>query len=117
MSNKSELYPLYQTFNHKIPKVDLKKVQKQQLINSINNLNQEQLGPLIRLIAEHYRLTNTTFSNTIENNTTLKSENIVTLFDGLIVNNKVEFDISKFKVELRWILFKFVNVCESSSDK
>lgn len=115
MSNKSELYPLYQTFNHKIPKVDLKKLQKQELINSINNLNQEQLSALIRLIAEYYKLNN---SITTDNFLTLKNNEIETLFDGVIIKNgSIEFDVSKFKVELRWILFKFVNVCESSSDK
>ena len=98
--NTIEPYSLYQTFNCKLPKTDMTIEQKEKLVHYSNSLYSHQKIAFVRLIVEHSRLNNL-FSHT-------------NAPYGLIIeegDSSLTFDLENFPIELRWILWKFFEMC------
>jgi len=102
---KTNSYSLYQTFSHNIPKKDLTLVQKKKLVKKLESLEDNEMQACLRLILEHARL------NSDQKIVSELPYNGEESEDGFPI-----FDISELPQELRWVLHKFVNVCDKNSD-
>lgn len=94
-------YSLYRTFNDNIPEKDLNAKDTKELIKVAENLNTDQKVAFVRLILEHSRLTNG------------EDQKLNDLpYSGIDSDEGVVFDLSRLPQELKWILWRFVNVCK-----
>ena len=92
---------LYYTLNANLPKKDLTVKNKNILLNSIPKLTKDQLEQVFLLICEHQK---------VKRGTDYNSENIVIPYGGTSENLGIQFDLTKFPIELRWVLFKFIDI-------
>jgi hypothetical protein len=98
-------YPLYHTLNKNLKKGDLTAKQKKKLIDDLSSIENDQRlkKAIIMLIAEHARVTeNQKFDSDISEKTLP--------FDIKQRTKDVHCDLDKFPVELKWILWKFMNL-------
>jgi hypothetical protein len=100
MNGKLE-YSLYQTFDANIPSTNLLVKDKKYLVEACSKLNRDQKIAFSRLILEHARL-----------------ENIEVLdglpYGGNSTDTKTEFNLENLPNHLKWILLKFVKICDEN---
>jgi len=94
---------LYYTLNSNISKKDLPEGKKIELIKKISKLNQEQIEAFFLLICEHQK---------IENGIDYKS----IPYGGIKQKSGVQFDLQSFPIQLRWILYKFIDIVIKSDN-
>lgn len=100
---KIERYFLYETLNKNILEIDLTTEEKIQLIDGTLTLQEAQKTAFIRLMIEYSRLN--------DDNINIKKIPYCTE----IATDKLEIDIDKLPIKLRWILWKFCNVCSQEN--
>ncbi len=117
-------YPLYQTFNNiKLPKNNLSKIQQQHFIDVAKTLVEKQKVAFIRLIIEHALINDEKFGQFIEeyikqyeNIENPDDMDMCLPYEISCVDDGLSFNIKKFPIDLRWILWKFLAVCESDTN-
>jgi hypothetical protein len=98
----TDTFTLYQTLCCNIPKKEPTLTQKKELAGAIDNLYEHQKVIFIRLIIEHFRVSNKESSNL----------DIMKIpYEGTEDQNGISFDVEKFPVQLKWILLNFLKVC------
>lgn len=98
-------YPLYHTLNHNIPKTKLTKNQETDLAKKLCLVNEDAKKAVVMLITEHSR---------VEGQYVYDPKNVVIPYSGTQEGNDVIFDLGKFPNELKWVLWKFVNLLNES---
>ena len=95
---------LYQTFNCNIPKTDIKKIDKINILNAVKKLNYESSEMFFLLIYEHY----------IRNNE-VREVKVLTPYGSKYSKEEktITFNLSSFPIPLRHILMKFINMIQS----
>lgn len=97
-------YELYHTLNSNLQNNDLKKKEKEEIINQINFLDKESMEAIFLLIYEHFRLNS--------DNTEL----YVIPYEGQSCNNNLIFNISKLPIKLRRIIYNFIKILQQKND-
>jgi hypothetical protein len=92
-------YALYYTFNKNIPTKDLSSSQKKTFLSKVKSLDDESKRVLISLILEHATFNEMEIKNKLP-------------FGCKTKQDTVTIDLDKLPLELRWILFKFLNVVD-----
>lgn len=104
-------YPLYHTLNKKIPTKDLTESQKKSLKTKLGAAEDPHIKEaVIMLIAEH-----ATVNENFDIKTLAQKKGGILPYGMVQTSDDVSLDIEKFPIELRWILFKFLNVSDSKS--
>ena len=99
-----EPYSLYQTFNCNLPKTVLPKDYAKKMIDNIPSLPEHQKIAFTRLIIEHARLNND-----------LPSDLKVLPYNGKKSDDgSPEFTVTHLPTNLRWILWRFHEMCGES---
>lgn len=98
--NKSHLY---YTLNKELKTVDLKKSEKQYVLDSIQVMDQTSLKMICELIAEHYKNENDGIPIT------------EIPYEGCQKPEGVEFNMAKFPIQLRHIIFKFIKIVQNQN--
>ena len=100
MDSKIQPYSLYQTFNANLPKTDLSIEQKTSLSKYTDALYDHQKIAFIRLIIEHARISGE------------KVDSVSPPYTSTLKHtDKIEFDMNLFPIPLKWILWKFFEMC------
>lgn len=99
---KVESYSLYQTFRHNIPERDLSVAEKKQLESGVEELRQDEKIAFLRLILEHARIADD-----------YESSNGDLPYGGEDSDDGPTFEVGHLPRDLRWILLRFLKVCES----
>ena len=102
---KIESYSLYQTFRNNIPDKDLTTDEKKQLESEVGSLKKDQKVAFLRLILEPAR---------IEDN--FESSNGNLPYNGEDTEEGPCFDVGNLPRDLRWILLRFLKVCQSHQE-
>jgi hypothetical protein len=98
--NKSSLYF---SLNSNLSSTDLKKTEKDEIIESINIIDTESKKAILNLIIQHY-------INTIEN-AMEELKNGVIPYDGITnKNGSLQFKLGNFPIPLRRIIYKFIKI-------
>ncbi len=100
--SKIKPYNLYQSLDVKVPETDLKKTQKKKFTELTADLTENQKISFLKLIIEHARLNDKYNENSEIFPYTELSKNETT---------QLIFDVNEFPLKLRWILFRFLEVC------
>ena len=95
-------YSLYSTFAVDLPKKNMKAADKKKLKEGLSKLNEKEGSACLRLILEHATITNCKYD-------------ISTLpFEGVEKDDGTpSFDIENLPENLRWILLRFIGVCNA----
>lgn len=103
--NTAQRFELYHTLNQNIAKKDLKKAEKEEIIDAITKFTSQESQAMFSLINEDYKLH---LEETKTDETPLP-------YNGRTVSkNSVEFDLADFPIRLRRILYKFVKIVQKS---
>ena len=89
-------YQLYYTLDKNLQSTDLKKIEKEEVISSIEKMNQESKDACYLLIYEHYRIT--------------ENKETKTPYGAVITGNDIQFDLSNMPIKLRRILYNFCKI-------
>lgn len=98
-------YPLYHTLTKVIPSTTMKKTQLSQLKTKLEELDDYSCKAVLMLIAEHSR---------VEDGQSFDTANITIPYKGNQVGKDVKFDLEYFPNKLKWVLWKFVNLNDTS---
>ncbi len=93
------MFQLYHTLNSNIQSTDLKKIEKEEIINEIQYMNQSARDAFFLLIYENSMI-----------NKDIESYNIP--YGGIKSQNYVEFNLAKLPIKLRRILHKFIKILQ-----
>jgi len=100
------MYPLYYTLNVHLRTTDLKKSEKEEILQIISTMDSSSKNAVILLIVEHLRITDDSFHPS-------KSYGIP--YEGKKLDeNLYEFDLAKLPIKLRRILYKFVQIYKNN---
>lgn len=91
-------FPLYDSLSKDIPNVDLTPTQKRAFIKRISTIDKNG-HDLVYALVRMYQVEN------IEENTSF-----ILPYNGTFVDNDINFDLDKFPVDLKQILFRFIGV-------
>ena len=94
-------YSLYHTLNKNISKAKFPKTQEKELRGKLSSLQHNSKKAVVMLIAEHSRVTEQRIFD---------GETVELPYNGLQDEDDTVFDLKDFPNELKWILWKFVNV-------
>lgn len=97
---------LYFSLNKNIQNIDLKKNEKKELIDMLPSLDLQTKEAFFLLIYEHMIETKKD-EEQIEKDYKLP-------YEGIGENNSVTFNLSKFPIELRRILYKFIKIVQKN---
>ncbi len=92
-------YSLYNSFNLNISTSCLTKKQKSTFVDIATKLTDNQKEAFVRLILEHVLLENGHMADVN--------------YTGDQIGDHIKLDIDKFPQKLQWILWKFLNMCET----
>lgn len=92
-------FPLYQTLNKNLSKKDLTVPQKNILIKKVSNLDLDGQELVYALIKCYY----------VDHQ---KEDNLGIPYGGILNRDKIDFNLLDLPIELRHILFKFVEIHE-----
>lgn len=97
---------LYYTLNKDLKQTDLKKSEKVYIIQHIQNLDQTAIKALGDLIYEHYKC-----------NTEDPLDDIIP-YEGeyLPEENETVFNLAKFPISLRQVIFKFIKIIQNQQN-
>lgn len=96
-------YPLYSTLNVNIKKKDMPRTKKIELVGKLNKMTKTQHEAVLMLICEHARCVE---------NYSFSKPNFSLPYKASIVKQDAKFDLESLPPELKWILYKFSQVCE-----
>jgi len=100
MTNNSSLY---YSLNNNVSNTDLKKTEKDEIIDLINVLDIEPKKAILSLIVQHY-------INTVENSME-NLKNGILPYDAIIIkNDNIQFKLGNFPIALRRIIYKFIKI-------
>lgn len=96
-------YQLYYTLNTNLQTSDLKKNEKEELLNVIKNMSDLQSKKaLFLLICEHAKNEQVLYNNVIP-------------YDGVeIKEDSVQFNLAKMPIKLRRIIYKFIKIVQKN---
>tara|TARA_B110000238_G_C15979985_1_gene375545 strand:+ start:313 stop:657 length:345 start_codon:yes stop_codon:yes gene_type:complete len=89
-------FPLYESLNKSLPKKDLTVKQKEDFIKKVGQIDGPGKELIYVLICNHIRKSSG------------KEDSEMFPYGGSMADNKVDFDFSKFPIDLRQMLYKFV---------
>lgn len=96
------MFQLYHTLNSNIQSTDLKKIEKTEILKTIDTMDQSSKEALFLLIYEHYRLNED------------PSDIYKLPYGGTEKNNGIEFNLSKMPIKLRRIIYKFIKIVQTN---
>lgn len=94
------MFQLYYTLNTNLQSTDLKKTEKEEILDKISKMDQDSLNAVFLLIYEHFRASNDV------------NDIYQIPFEGHETNNGIEFNLAKLPIKLRRILYKFIKLGE-----
>lgn len=102
METKAKKYSLYQTFTYNIPVKDLSEIEKTQLKSGVEKLTQHEKNVFLRLILEHAHIVDS------------YGVDASLPYSGTDAKDGPVFNLDDLPVDLRWILLRFLKVCEGN---
>src|SRR5687768_10266442 len=101
MDRRGRAYTLYQTLNSNIKKTNMTAAQEKELVETLENIeDSSSKEAVVKLIAEHYRLSGGSFD--------IKKP--ILPYGGKQNGPDTTFDLGLFPTALKWILWKFVQI-------
>ncbi len=98
------MFQLYHTLNKNIQSTDLKKVEKEDILKTIDVMDQQSRDAFFLLIYEHARIND-------------NSEDVYNIpYSGIETPQGIEFNLGKLPIKLRRILYKFVKVLQKNEN-
>lgn len=98
-------FPLYYTLNSNLQASDLKKAEKEEIMKSIQTMDISSQEALFLLIYEHNKI-----------NSNQQSDVYEIPYDGVYTNEDeiIEFNLAKFPIQLRRIIYKFTKIIQQN---
>ena len=101
MERPPKAYTLYQTLSGNVKNTALSVANENQLIKSLDGIDDlATKTAVVKLIVEHYRLNGGKFD--------IKKPELP--YGGIQDEDNVVFDLAKFPNELKWVLWKFMQI-------
>jgi len=111
------MFQLYYTLNTNIQTTDLKKTEKEEIIRTISNIDENYRNAIFLLIYEHYM--NESKESSQKDSVSTKHDapfGSTIPYGGIEKGSDVEFNIGKLPIQLRRILFKFIKIIQKNEN-